>query len=419
MPRRLALVLAILLPVAWPPGPAPLGAQTPSTVVGRVTDAASAEAVAGAVVRLSGLPGEEVTDAEGRFVFRSVPAGAYLLTVQHLGYGLRSDSITVQARESLSVTVRISPAAIELEPMVVEVWSREQLERRARGTRLNLVTREDLRRFEGRAVSIGDVLSALVPNVSVRQPGARPGAGLCIEFRRPASLQDPLGCKMPMVVVDNVRVVAPAHYLEALNISDIESIEIVPAAEAGVLYGTGSRYGVLRIETREPGPDRDEEGQPRILEPRRAYNWSVEPRRHRWQRVFLASAAGNLAGLALGLLGRDCTRLYGPGRTDCSTAGSIAAAAGALGLSLAGATFGATRFGATERSVGKPLYTALLAAAVALPAYAVVDAARRVPNGGGEWLGGAMFLVGVPAAATLGDHLFRRLKNPKALLPVP
>ncbi|MBI4540941.1 MAG: carboxypeptidase-like regulatory domain-containing protein [Gemmatimonadetes bacterium] len=417
MARCLGLTLALWFAVAVRLGPADLSAQATSAVFGRVTDATTAGAVSGAAVRIVALEREEITDAGGRFIFREVPAGLYLVTVQHLAYGTRGDSIKVEGRDALNLNIRISPVAIELDPVVVEVWTPEQYERRSRGTRVNLVTREQLKAFEGRQVTVGDVLTSLIPNVTVRTSGARVGGGLCIEFRRPVSLRDPLGCRMPLVVVDNVQVLSPANFLESLNVSDIESMEVLPASEAGVLYGTGSRYGVLRIKTREPGPQRDKQGEPRLVEPARAYDWTREPRGHAWKKVFVASAVGNLAGLGVGMLGRECIQLYGPGPTNCETAASIAAGAAAVGLSVVGSTIGATWFGTTATSAGKPLYTAMLAAAIAVPAYAVVDAARRVPNGGGEWLGGAMFMVGVPGAATLADHLFRRLRNPSSALP--
>lgn len=423
MVRRVGLcLLAFWLPALGAPWrSASLSAQAPtrSAILGRVTDASTGGPVPGAVVRLPALGREEITGEEGRFHFREVPPGVYLLIIQHIAYGTKGDSVTVRQGEPVGVSVRVSPVAIELEPLIVEARTLEEQERRARGTRVNLVTREELQKFEGRPVNVGEVLTALIPNLTLRSRGARLGAGICIEFRRPPSLREPLGCKMPMVVVDNVRVPSPGHFLEALSISDVESIEVLPAAEAGVLYGTDSRYGVLKIRTRRPGPDGGEEEEPRIAGPAGPYDWSVEPRGHSWEKVFLASAAGNLAGLGLGMLGRDCIRLYGPSPVDCGTTGSVLAGLAAMGLSLAGATFGATQFGATELSVGKPFPTALLAAAVLIPAYALVDAARRVPNGGGEWLGGAMIVVGVPAAATLGDHLFRRLRNPASLIAQP
>lgn len=407
--------------LAGPLRPAFLSAQVPvrSAILGRVTDATTGEPVPGALVRIPVLGREEITGQEGHFHFRQVPPGVYLLTVQHIAYGTKGDSVTVRQGEPVGVSVRVSPAAIELEPLIVEVRTLEEEERRARGTRVNLVTRDELRKFEGRPVNVGEVLTALIPNLTMRSSAARLGSGICIEFRRPASLREPLGCKMPMVVVDNVRVPRPEHFLESLSISDVESIEVLPAAEAGVLYGTDSRYGVLKIRTRRPGPERGEEEEARLAGAAGPYDWSLEPRGHPWQKALLASAIGNLAGLGLAMLGRDCIRLYGPSPVDCGTTGSVLAGLAAMSLSLAGATFGATRFGATELSVGKPFPTALLATAVMIPAYALIDAARRVPNGGGEWLGGALIVAGVPAAATLGDHLFRRVRNPASLIPRP
>ena len=65
-------------------------AQTTGTLVGTVTDAASAKPVAGALVIATspGLQGEQtaVTDARGQFTFTLLPPGRYKLVAQIQGY---------------------------------------------------------------------------------------------------------------------------------------------------------------------------------------------------------------------------------------------------------------------------------------------------------------------------------------------
>jgi hypothetical protein len=89
---KLAVLLATLAfaQQPGPPGPAPLGT---GVIVGRVIDATSNAAVASVTVALmpagpavsagpAGPPRTVLTDRQGRFVFRQLPAGAYTVTTR-------------------------------------------------------------------------------------------------------------------------------------------------------------------------------------------------------------------------------------------------------------------------------------------------------------------------------------------------
>ncbi len=98
-----------------------------------------------------------------------------------------------------------------------------------------------------------------MPGTTVWEMNSFVGSGICIEYRRATSMYDPLGCQMPAVIVDGVRIEDPSLYLEALPVSDIESMEVVPLSEARTRYGLGTGYGAaLAIETRPAPPRRRE-----------------------------------------------------------------------------------------------------------------------------------------------------------------
>ena len=86
---RLALVLALLLSVAWPRA---VSAQE-GLIRGQVLDATTRAPLLGASVTLTFLTpsggdriGEEVADAEGRFRFAGLAPGIYSVRAETLGY---------------------------------------------------------------------------------------------------------------------------------------------------------------------------------------------------------------------------------------------------------------------------------------------------------------------------------------------
>src|SRR5262245_43730944 len=93
MPRRLGLILALaLLAAPYSRAQQPV-ATPPSTgyILGRVVDAQSNTALPGVLVQISSttpapanapriLEPRVLTDGEGRFLFRGVPAGTYTIT---------------------------------------------------------------------------------------------------------------------------------------------------------------------------------------------------------------------------------------------------------------------------------------------------------------------------------------------------
>ncbi len=92
-------------------------------VRGRVLDQQSGTPINQAEVRLTGTTLRVMTDADGRFVFGRLPVGDYQLRAHHIGYGSNSAALALQ-RDDLDALVRLAPAAIPLQPIVVTAFSR-------------------------------------------------------------------------------------------------------------------------------------------------------------------------------------------------------------------------------------------------------------------------------------------------------
>ena len=91
--RRRAAALGVSLVMA---GAAMVPAQA-GAVGGRVTDASTDSAVAGAFVLVEGMLGRTVTDANGRYLLRDVEPGQRLVRVLRVGYEMAEHTVVPTA----------------------------------------------------------------------------------------------------------------------------------------------------------------------------------------------------------------------------------------------------------------------------------------------------------------------------------
>lgn len=108
----MAVVVGLLAP--------PLAGQASTGIAGTVTDALSGAPLPAARVRLVEQPHRvESTHEDGTFSFLGLAAGRYTLLVERLGYGQFTRQIPVRAGAVEQVSLSISPAAVNLDAVVV------------------------------------------------------------------------------------------------------------------------------------------------------------------------------------------------------------------------------------------------------------------------------------------------------------
>ena len=96
-------------------------AQT-AQLSGRVTDALTGQALAGATVQLADTPAGTITDSTGRYRLADLRPGFYTLAVSYLGYRKISvPEVLVNAGTANTVDVALQPAPAELDAVVVSV----------------------------------------------------------------------------------------------------------------------------------------------------------------------------------------------------------------------------------------------------------------------------------------------------------
>lgn len=376
-----------------------VSAQQTVAVTGRLLDAGSGAPIEGATVDLLELGAGAITDSLGAFRIQPVPPGAYVLRVRHVAYGVHVHDVEVPEDQNLSIELKLSPQALALEPLEVEVPGRP----RAENTSTNVITRAQIEKMLGQARNIGDVVTRYIPSAHATEAT---GGYLCLEFRG-ASSSRTTGCNYPLVVVDGLPITDAGRFLRDLPLRDLEKIEFVPASEGTVRYGQGATYGVLVIETRHA--DMAQEERPPEAPRYAGYEWSPEEAamRHGTLRTFGGAMVGGLAGTALGLAALGCFPGSSVVVSACVRNAGVGAGLGAVLLPVVGSVVGSRLLGATEESHGRTLLNAGLSLLPALLGYASYSDGVVQDFGGERAVGVGLVVIGVPLVATLSDYLFR------------
>jgi Carboxypeptidase regulatory-like domain/TonB-dependent Receptor Plug Domain len=222
-----------------------------AVVAGLVLDVASGKPVVDATVRLSGVAGEQVTDSAGGFRFDGVPPGDYTITVQHIAYGMTTDTLVLRPGSQVSVRFNVQPGVIGLKPLVV-TGNKTDLSRYLGGfyerktQALGGVFLAPEYVNEHRGSQLTDLLRT-VPGVQVVTGGA--GSRGFVVFRRQPRVTGQ-SCT-PLLYVDGHRL----DYGDDMNVVPAEDIAAVEVYE-GASYippqfmDAGSSCGVVAIWTR-------------------------------------------------------------------------------------------------------------------------------------------------------------------------
>jgi hypothetical protein len=367
---------------------------------------------------LIGTNHQTVTDSLGLFRLTNLPIAQYRLQVQHIAYGEQTVEVTASTGAARPIQIVVTTSAIRLEPLTVDALSADERRDRATGFRRAVVTRVDIERAENTNMRFGDLLRIAAPNASVRR--AEVGNYACIELRGGRQMQLSPGsrrsCLSPAVYLDGVPVNNPESLYENMDLNTIESLEVVPIVEAGVIYGSAALYGAILITTRRPGTS---DGARRAVTTRPLnFNWNDEPQRHSTTRVFATTALGNGLGLALGVTAAaQCIGMRKPAYdgiiSDCKSAATIGTGAAAIVLPALASSLASRWSGRTDRSQGILAPAAVGTAMTIIPGYALVFSGYRNDSDALKWVGYGIIVVGAPLVTTAADYLFRELRGKK------
>jgi len=226
-----------------------------AVVRGRVTDRESGQPVPSAqVVVVGSINIGAITNANGDYLLRGVPAGAVVLRVSRIGYEPARVSVTVADNAEAVANATLSRAAARLEDVVTTATG--DVSRRSLGNVVATVNADSLAKTAP-VQSIQDVLQARTAGVQVIQGQGVIGGSPKIRIRGNSSLSL---TNEPLIVVDGIRFDGGGEQgntsgitinrLSTLDPETIESLDIIKGPSAAALYGTAAANGVIVVKTK-------------------------------------------------------------------------------------------------------------------------------------------------------------------------
>ncbi|AII50719.1 SusC/RagA family TonB-linked outer membrane protein [Hymenobacter sp. APR13] len=224
-------------------------------VSGRVVDA-KGEALPGVTVVVEGTTLGSATDANGNYTIPNVPAGPHTLVISSIGFTTVRLPITVvdgQTTQVAAATLAENTQALN-EVVVVGygTQTRQELTTAVSSVGARQIERQTVAGFD-------QALQGQTPGVQVTSPSGAPGAGINVRIRGNSSVSL---SNSPLYVIDGVPVLPSYNRelgglsnqspnpLNALNPSDIESIDVLKDGAAAAIYGVRASNGVVVITTK-------------------------------------------------------------------------------------------------------------------------------------------------------------------------
>ncbi len=217
------------------------------TIIGSVTDT-DGETVPGANILIVDLNRGVATDSDGNYRLENVPSGTYTITASFIGYTPSTQVVTVQSGE-----VRLNfimEFGVSLDELVVSGYSitpKRELTGSISSVSAADIENVSLQNAEG-------ILQGRAAGVTVTASSGNPGAAFSVQIRGNGSIN---AASEPLYIIDGVQVelgntsgLTSTTPLNAINPSDIESIEVLKDAAAASIYGSQAAAGVVIITTK-------------------------------------------------------------------------------------------------------------------------------------------------------------------------
>lgn len=214
------------------------------TLTGTVNDSRTNQPLTGVTVQIPKAGRGTLTDEQGRFTFRNLPAGPYSLRISSVGYRTSEPRVDGSDESAGNVTVVLEPAVVQLNQQTVTTVQREETPEFLRPEVTTVLTPRDLRQRAPRTVP-----EALFGATGVFLQKTNHGGGS--PFVRGLTGQQTL------LLVDGIRLnnatfrSGPNQYLNTIDPQSIGQIEVVRST-GSVAYGSDAIGGVVNVLTRSP-----------------------------------------------------------------------------------------------------------------------------------------------------------------------
>lgn len=206
-----------------------------STVRGSVRDE-SGEPLPGVSVLVKGTSAGTITEVDGTFLLRNVPAGAKTLVISFIG--METQEVPVQP----NVDVVLYPDSEALEEAVVTIAYGAA----KRSTLTGAISSVGSDKLEVRPTSsVTSALEGTVTGVQVNSTYGSPGDDPSIRIRGIGTIN---GSASPLYILDGVPY---SGNISDLNPADIESMTVLKDAASAALYGNRASNGVILITSKK------------------------------------------------------------------------------------------------------------------------------------------------------------------------
>ncbi len=220
------------------------------TITGIITDKDGLP-VPGATVSIKDTNNGTLTEMEGTYNI-TAPAGATLV-ISYLGF--KSREVAVDGRKEIDIQLEEDVQALGAVEINAGYYNTTERERTGNISR---VTAEEIELQP--VVSPLQALQGRMAGVEVTPGGSNPGTASTIRIRGINSLREE--GNFPLYIIDGVPIIstpvetnsiafnAGLDPLNTLNVSNIESIEVLKDADATAIYGSRGANGVVLITTK-------------------------------------------------------------------------------------------------------------------------------------------------------------------------
>ena len=239
---------------------APLSAQATGSISGTVKDSASGTPLGAVSLAVEGTLRRTMSNMDGTFTLSDVPAGAQRVTARRIGYGAKTEAVTVSAGGTARVEFGMTAQPAALGEIVVTGY----------GTQRREAISGSVSTINAEAANVGVITNATqmlqgrVGGVSMITNNGEPGSGIQIRVRGGTSIS---ASNEPLYVVDGVPLqnesadpgrpeiagINPGlarNPLNSINPNDIETITVLKDASATAIYGSRGANGVVLIQTK-------------------------------------------------------------------------------------------------------------------------------------------------------------------------
>ena len=204
-------------------------------VSGVVSDSLG-QRIMGAAIVVKGTNSGSITDENGNYRIVNVNLSNATLVASYSGY--KTKEIKVKGRNT--VNIMLSDASLGLGQVMVVGYG-TATKKEFTGASANVIG-EDLQRLN--IPRIDQALQGQISGVNINTNSGSPGGSSSIRIRGLSTFGD----NDPLILVDGV--VYDSEGLNALNPNDIESVNVLKDATAGI-YGVRAANGVILIETKK------------------------------------------------------------------------------------------------------------------------------------------------------------------------